>query len=205
MSWQAGSRRDCRGRDATLLVLAFPFGNHSKVSPSILPRAEGPPRPASSPQVGPAGLRVGRAALYPRTWRLGTLEQPPRGCWGHPKLMLWPWGSPVAEVVTGFTLLCTPRAPFCPRAALGPVVCAGSPHDMALGAPPGTRGTWGRWLRAGGSPGCLGPEGRGFLSRDHPRRILRIGHMCRDTETRMGRTRREIRGAQRARGLQPHP
>lgn len=53
-------------------------------------------------------------------------------------------------------------------------------------------------LCAGGSPGCLGPGGSGILSRDHPHSIPQIGHVCWDTETRMGRTRREFRGAQRA-------
>lgn len=166
MSWQAGSRRDRRGRDATLLVLAFPFGNHTKVSPSILPRAGGPPRPASSPQVGPAGLRVGRAALYPRTWRLGMLEQPPCECWGRPKRVAWgnpwipiptrspwPWGSPVAEVVTGFTLLYTPRTPLCPRTALG--------HCWARRCVPAASTTW-LWdpRRAPGGRGAGGRAGR---------------------------------------------
>lgn len=98
VSWQAGSRRDRRGRDATLLALAFRFGNHAKVSPSILPRAGGPPCPAGSLQVGQVGLRVGRAALDPRPWQLGMLEQPPRG-WGHPRWVAW--GSPGMPIPTG--------------------------------------------------------------------------------------------------------
>lgn len=160
MSWQAGSRRDRRGRDATLLVLAFPLGNHSKVSPNILPRARRPPRPATSPQVGPAGLRVGRAALNPRTWRLGVLKQHRRRCWGHPRWVAW--GNPGIPIPTGspghgdfLWLKWWQVLPFCALhefhfalelpCLLGPVVCVDSPHDMALGPPPGTRGTWGRW------------------------------------------------------------
>lgn len=96
----------------------------------------------------------------------------------------------------------------CPGLLLGPVVCAGSPHGLVLGASPGTRGTWGS-----GRAGCVLVAARtaGVREREgfsaeitHAASIPRTGHTCRDTETRTGRARRELRGTQRARGLQLH-
>lgn len=69
----------------------------------------------------------------------------------------------------------TPLRPLsCPPGLLlGPAKHVRSPRGVALGPPPGTRGTWGRrrraevagWLRAGGSSH---PGGRGFLQQTSP-------------------------------------
>lgn len=77
----------------------------------------------------------------------------------------------MAEVVTGFTLLCTPRA------ALGccwAQRCVPALSGHGFGIPSGPFGDPGQpaelagFRRAGGNPGYLGPGGRGFLSRDPP-------------------------------------
>lgn len=189
-----------------LLFLAFPLGNHNKVSPGVLPppqaRAGGPPRPASPPQaeVGPAGARglwgpgVGRAALYPPALLLWMLEELPRGCWEHPEWVAWgspgipipagsPWprGAPVAAVATGFALRSDPRAPLCPLSCRG-LLLGPAMRNSAPGPPPGTRGAQGRRGGQRGPAACPwqpplpGPRGRGLLSRDHPHSIPRARH-----------------------------
>lgn len=246
-SWQAGSRRDRRGRDAALLFLAFPFGNPNKVSPGILPppqpRAGGPPRPASSPQaeVGRAGARgrrgprVGTAAPYPWALLLRMLEQPLRGCWGHPEPgglgqpgdphphgvppPPRPRGAPVAAAATGFTLPVTPPdsaspSELPPRAAAGPCKARQVSPWCCSGTP--TRHPWDVGQAAEGRGGRLAACRWQLSSRRERVSSADITHaasleqgtpraVCRDTEPGMGCTRKGAAGFPASGGSSPVP
>lgn len=162
-------------------------------SPSPRQLSAGRGRTGRSP--GAAGSQGGHSSPVPlgsaapdaRTaapWVLGT----PRARWpGTARGSPSPWGSPPPpgpgeplwlqrrQVSPSQSPPQTPLHPLsCPPGLLlGPAKHVRSPRGVALGPPPGTRGTWGRrrraevagWLRAGGSSH---PGGRGFLQQTSP-------------------------------------